>query len=294
MTTVNSLAAHAAVSPVSNDDLSGALDDISHLEQEIKQMMQEMMVLLQRALSHSPDDSGTSPVGGAGAPQTRLAMPGGSGDVDDGSGVDDDSDVADGDGEVDDSTGTEGNSGAAESGNVTPSDSGNSGSPRGASDLSGKALARALSPSESHQMAESFVTHLMSALNIPRFQAEGIVANLYHESGGMNADISQGGGFGGAGGYHADDNSHGFGMGQWSGDRLEGLKAMAAKTGDDVGSPRNAFNFIVQELKGPYSGALDALRNTKSAEEAVAVFSAKYEQPSDPEMASRLADLKLV
>ncbi|WP_139133118.1 phage tail tip lysozyme [Pandoraea sp. ISTKB] len=304
MTTVNSLAAHAATSPLSNDDLSGALEDISHLEEEIKQLMQEMMVLLQRALSNSSDEGGPSAVGGAGAPQTRLAMPagnddvdaGGDGDVDDGSDVDgsgdvdDDSDVddTDDDSDVDDTPDT-----SATSGTKGAGDDGS----RGAAGLSGKASTRALSEDESRGMAKSLVKYFMDKLDIPQHAAEGMVASLYHESAGLNANISQGEtdhfrGLDGA--FHADDNRSGFGLGQWSGTRLEGLKALASKTGNDVGSPLNAAEFIVQEMKGPYSSTLSALRNTKSAQDATEVFTRMYEQPSDPQMASRLADLRFV
>jgi len=53
-------------------------------------------------------------------------------------------------------------------------------------------------------------------------QAAGIVANLWHESGGMNSGINQGGKIGTPSSNMVDDNANGYGIAQWGGTRKQG------------------------------------------------------------------------
>jgi Phage tail lysozyme len=137
-------------------------------------------------------------------------------------------------------------------------------------------------------VSEQYITNLQNDFGLTREQAVGVVANLSHESAGMNSGINQGGQIGSPSGNTADDNANGFGIAQWGGVRKEGLIAYAKQNGLDPSSQEANYGFLKQELKGEYSGVIDAVKGTGSAEEATKVFSQQYEKPSDPQMESRL------
>jgi hypothetical protein len=151
-----------------------------------------------------------------------------------------------------------------------------------------------LTPQESHQVAEQYISNLQKDFGLTRDQASGIVANLWHESGGMNSGINQGGKIGAPSSNMADDNGNGYGIAQWGGSRKQGLIDFAQQHGLDPSSQAANYGFLKQELQTSYSGSIDAVKHTNSAEAATKAFSSAFEQPSDPQMASRIQDLKLV
>ncbi|WP_322789490.1 phage tail tip lysozyme [Paraburkholderia megapolitana] len=152
----------------------------------------------------------------------------------------------------------------------------------------------ALSQSQGQQVADQYVNNLMSDFGLTKPQAQGIVANLWHESGGMNSGINQGGQIGAPTGNNADDNANGYGIAQWGGSRKEGLEAYAKQNGLDPSSEAANYGYLKQELQTTQSGAISAVKGTSNAQDATSAFMTSFEKPSDPELASRLADLSLV
>lgn len=150
------------------------------------------------------------------------------------------------------------------------------------------------SQAQSQQVAGQYVNNLMQDFNLTKPQAEGIVANLYHESGGMNSGINQGGAIGQPSGNMADDNANGYGIAQWGGTRKQGLLDYAKQNGLDPSSQAANYGYLKQELETSQSGAIAAVKGTSTAQDATQAFCNSFEKPSDPEMASRLADLSLV
>lgn len=149
-------------------------------------------------------------------------------------------------------------------------------------------------PAQSQQVASQYVTNLMQDFNLTQPQAQGIVANLWHESGGMNSGINQGGAIGAPTNDMADDNANGYGIAQWGGSRKQGLLDYAQSNGLDPSSQAANYGYLKQELQTTQSGAITAVKDTNTAQAATEAFCNTFEKPSDPEMNSRLADLALV
>jgi hypothetical protein len=101
-------------------------------------------------------------------------------------------------------------------------------------------------------------------------QAAGIAGNLQQESSFNPAD---------AGGYLA----------QWTGSRLAALEAFAKAKGHPTASGRTEvqLEYLWSELNGPYRGALEQLRRTRTPEEAARVVSVQYEKPGNPNLPAR-------
>jgi hypothetical protein len=163
-----------------------------------------------------------------------------------------------------------------------------SGSPTDVGPLSSAPQTQALTPEQSKQTADQYVANLQKDFGLTKEQATGIVANLYHESAGMNSGINQGGKIGEPSGNMADDNANGYGLCQWGGSRKEGLLAYAKEHNLPPSSQAANYGFLKQELSGPYSNAISAVKGTNSAAGATEAFCNTFEKPSDPQMASRL------
>lgn len=154
--------------------------------------------------------------------------------------------------------------------------------------LSGAAQTQALQPGESLQVAQQWKDNLKKDFGLNDAQAAGIVGNLWHESGGMNSGITQGGGIGRPNGNMADDNGNGYGIAQWGGVRKQGLIDFAKANKLDPSSQAANYGYLKQELQGEYKGAIDAVKGTNDVAGATAAFCNSFEKPSDPQMASRL------
>jgi hypothetical protein len=146
-----------------------------------------------------------------------------------------------------------------------------------------------LSAQESQQVGTQWKDNLMKDFGLTDEQAAGIVGNLWHESGGMNSGITQGGRIGPPNGNMADDNGNGYGIAQWGGSRKQGLIDYAQQNGLDPSSQAANYGYLKQELSGPYKGAIDAVKSTSDVASATAAFCNTFEKPTDPQMASRLA-----
>ena len=154
--------------------------------------------------------------------------------------------------------------------------------------LSGAAQTQRLQPEESLKVAQQWEDNLKKDFGLTDAQAAGIVGNLWHESGGMNSGITQGGGIGGPNGNMADDNANGYGIAQWGGVRKQGLIAYAEANKLDPSSQAANYGYLKQELSGEYKGAIDAVKGTNDVAGATAAFCNSFEKPSDPQMASRV------
>lgn len=146
----------------------------------------------------------------------------------------------------------------------------------------------AKTPEQTRDFGDRLTGHLQKELGITRNQAIGIVANLMHESAGLNPGMNQGMRIGEPSSNMADDNANGYGLAQWGGVRKQGLITLAENQKIPASSEKANVDFLVQELKGPYSGVIDELKATNSAEEATRSFCNSYEKPSDPQMQKRL------
>lgn len=140
------------------------------------------------------------------------------------------------------------------------------------------------------------MANLQKDFGLTKDQAAGVVANLWHESGGMNSGINQGGAIGKPSGNMADDNANGYGIAQWGGSRKQGLLDFAASHRPplDPSSQAANYGFLKQELETTQRGAIDAVKNAKTPQAATQAFSNAFEHPSDPQMASRLANLSAI
>lgn len=158
----------------------------------------------------------------------------------------------------------------------------------GGGDFSTDAQTRKNTPEETKAFATKLVDHLQKELGITKNQAVGIVGNLMHESAGLNPGMNQGMRIGEPSKNMADDNGNGYGLAQWGGVRKQGLIDLAAKEGIPASSEKANVDYLVHELKGDYSGVIDALKTTKSVQAATESIASNYEKPSDPQMQSRL------
>ncbi|SKD01657.1 hypothetical protein SAMN05445504_8457 [Burkholderia sp. CF099] len=182
------------------------------------------------------------------------------------------------------------NGAAASASSSTPSASSGA-SPEG---LSTVPQTQALSPAQSKQTADAYVSNLQKDFGLTKDQAAGIVANLWHESGGMNSGINQGGKIGAPSSNMADDNANGYGIAQWGGTRKQGLLDYARQHNLDPSSEAANYGYLKQELQTSQAGAIAAVKGTNSAQAATQAFCNAFEQPSDPQMASRLGYLNQI
>ena len=182
------------------------------------------------------------------------------------------------------------NGAAASASSSTPSAS-SSAAPEG---LSTAPQTQALSPAQSKQAADAYVSNLQKDFGLTKDQAAGIVANLWHESGGMNSGINQGGKIGAPSSNMADDNANGYGIAQWGGTRKQGLLDYARQHNLDPSSEAANYGYLKQELQTSQAGAIAAVKGTNSAQAATQAFCNAFEQPSDPQMASRLGYLNQI
>jgi hypothetical protein len=264
---------------------AGALGAASGLsgggDQQIMQLIQELIEMFQQELQNS----GGNDSGGGSTPPPSTSSGGGGAMAPSGG--------SSGGGGAAPPSGCSGGGAVAPTGGATPT-GGSTGAGASATGLSTTPQTTANSQAQGQQVAAQYVTNLMHDFNLTKPQAQGIVANLWHESGGMNSGINQGGKIGAPSGNMADDNANGYGIAQWGGSRKEGLIAYAKANGLDPSSQAANYGYLKQELQTTESGAISAVKNTSTAQGATEAFCNTFEQPSDPEMASRLADLALV
>lgn len=123
------------------------------------------------------------------------------------------------------------------------------------------------------------MSRLMQDLSITRIQAAGILGNIGHECAGflLMQEQSPRGGRGG------------WGWCQWTGARRREFEQFAANKGiADLASDEANYGFLLYELKGPESAALQALRKANTIESATTVFELKFERAGIQAMGRRI------
>ena len=155
--------------------------------------------------------------------------------------------------------------------------------------LDTSAQTTALTPEQSAHVASQWKDQLKKDLGLTDDQAKGVVGSLWHESAGMNSGITQGGKIGEPNTNMADDNANGYGIAQWGGTRKQGLIDYAKQNGLPASSQAANYGFLKQELSGPYASVVDAVKATNDVPSSTAAFTNLFEEPSDPQMASRVS-----
>jgi len=115
--------------------------------------------------------------------------------------------------------------------------------------------------------------NLMNEFGLTAVQAAAILGNLGHESGGFKfmREIGKSG------------SSGGFGWAQWTyPPRKRGFMEYAKKRGLDWKSDEANYGYLIEELKGPYSGAIAALKKTNTLEDGVKAFERVFERAALP------------
>ena len=95
-------------------------------------------------------------------------------------------------------------------------------------------------------------------------QAKGIYGNIMQESGGKHNIVSR-------------DGHNSYGLAQWTGTRKARL---FSKYGTNP-TVNQQLEYLWSELNSTEKGALNALRNTSTVEDATKVFMQKFERPTN-------------
>jgi hypothetical protein len=117
---------------------------------------------------------------------------------------------------------------------------------------------------------------------LPAHVAEGIVMNLGDES-GFDTSINEAA-------PTVPGSRGGFGLAQWTGPRRVALEQYAASTGRPIDDPDVQMDFLVDELHGPESGAMDKLAQTSNPGDAAAAFATDFLRPAKQHLDRRVAD----
>lgn len=113
------------------------------------------------------------------------------------------------------------------------------------------------------------MNRLVNELGIDPKAASGIVGGLMLESGGNTTDISP---------TAKNPKSGSYGIGQWLGPRQDELMAFAEETGGDPNDLDTQISFLIHELKGSESGALQEIIKAQSPGEAGRLADKFYER----------------
>lgn len=113
------------------------------------------------------------------------------------------------------------------------------------------------------------MNRLVNELGIDPKAASGIVGGLMLESGGNTTDISP---------TAKNPKSGSYGIGQWLGSRQDDLMAFAEETGGDPNDLDTQISFLIHELKGSESGALQEIIKAQSPDEAGRLADKFYER----------------
>lgn len=121
---------------------------------------------------------------------------------------------------------------------------------------------------------------LMDRLNLTPAQASGVVGNFQRES-KLNPRINEGGAVG------LPARKGGYGIAQWTGSRQEDLIRFAGGAQQAGELPRQ-IDFLIRELRTSESGALAALRQAKTPEQAAKVFEETFERAGVKALGDRI------
>lgn len=143
--------------------------------------------------------------------------------------------------------------------------------------------------------AGPYGSKMIQDLSLTDYQVAGILGNLAHESSGLIPDIM----YGGKRGPSLPNTTYGWA--QWRGTRRKSFIQFVKDNFDGYDIEKNSarddhnYAFVLHELNTSEKAALNALRNTKSLEEATAVFLRKFERAGaegESSLAQRTAKAK--
>lgn len=147
--------------------------------------------------------------------------------------------------------------------NAAASDVGNSGVTRDADGTVTIDAANIASP------AMYAMNRIVNELGINPTAASGIVGGLMHESGGDTTDIST---------TAKNPTSGAYGIAQWLGSRYDDLVAFAEENNADPNDLDTQISFVIHELKGKESGALQEILKAQTPDEAGRLADQFYER----------------
>lgn len=113
------------------------------------------------------------------------------------------------------------------------------------------------------------MNRIVNELGINPKAASGIVGGLMMESGDNSTDISP---------TAKKPDSGAYGIAQWLGSRYDDLVAFAEETGGDPNDLDTQISFVIHELKGKESGALQEILKAQSPDEAGRLADQFYER----------------
>ncbi len=147
--------------------------------------------------------------------------------------------------------------------NTAASDVGNSSAARDADGTVTIDAANIASP------AMHAMNRIVNELGISPTAASGIVGGLMHESGGDTTDIST---------TAKNPTSGAYGIAQWLGSRYDDLVAFAEENNANPNDLDTQISFIIHELKGKESGALQEILKAQNPDEAGRLADQFYER----------------
>lgn len=117
------------------------------------------------------------------------------------------------------------------------------------------------------QSPKEFATQFFESKGLSNYMAAGIVGNLIQES-NLNTSVK-------------GDKGTSFGIAQWRGSRLDGLKNFAKERNTDISDLETQLEYIWKELNSSYKSALDGILNSRNSDEATTIFMRRFEKPNE-------------
>lgn len=113
----------------------------------------------------------------------------------------------------------------------------------------------------------------LKELGLQKHQIAGVLGSLTGESGENLSAVAK------------NPTSGAFGIAQWLGSRLTDLKQFGKKMGRDFKNEDVQIAFLAHELQNTSEkSSLDAIKKAKTVEEATAIWTRKFERPSEREI----------
>jgi hypothetical protein len=141
-----------------------------------------------------------------------------------------------------------------------------------------------LTDQQGTQVALQVAWMLMRDFGLSTLQAAGVVGNLHHESGGMNANMNQQYAYNGPGGPGAPsgDLNQGYGWAQWTYGRKGLFLGYCSQQGLNPASPAANYAYLKHELETDQAATISALRAAVSPEDAARIFRRVFEVAEIP------------
>lgn len=118
----------------------------------------------------------------------------------------------------------------------------------------------------------------LSTLGLENHQIAGVIGSLSGES-GVNLSATA-----------RNPTSGAFGIAQWLGSRLTGLKAFGKERGRDFKNEDIQIEYLLHELQNtPEKKSLQAIKSAKTTQEATMIWTRQFERPSEKEIQKSIA-----